>query len=175
MGKARLCRSDKEGVRTEEIVMHLEIERKFLVRKDLWYAFNKPEGIDILQGYLVSEPSLTIRVRITEVNCSITIKGPTRNASREEYEFSIPQKDAYEILSSFTTNRIEKTRYRVRLEDKTWEIDEFFGDNEGLIIAEIELNKEDEIFKQPQWLGEEVTADERFKNAYLARHPYKSW
>jgi CYTH domain-containing protein len=155
--------------------MHLEIERKFLVRKDLWYAVHKPEGENILQGYLVSEPSLTIRVRVTKTNCSLTIKGPSQNISREEYEFSIPPKDAYEILSAFTKNKIEKTRYQIKFEGKTWEIDEFFGDNEELIIAEIELKKEDEIFKQPQWLGEEVTADDRYKNAYLAGHPYKTW
>jgi len=155
--------------------MHLEIERKFLVRKDLWYAVHKPEGEDILQGYLVSEPSITIRVRVTKKNCCLTIKGPTQNTSREEYEFSIPQKDAYEILTAFTKNKIEKTRYRIGFEGKIWEIDEFFGDNEGLIIAEIELKKEDEIFKKPPWLGEEVTADERYMNASLAGHPFRTW
>lgn len=155
--------------------MHLEIERKFLVRKDLWYAVHKPEGEDILQGYLVSETSLTIRVRVTKTNCYLTIKGPAQNTSREEYEFSIPPKDAREILAAFTKNRIEKTRYRIEFEGKIWEIDEFFGDNEGLIIAEIELKEEDEIFKQPQWLGEEVSADERYMNACLAAHPYKTW
>ena len=155
--------------------MHLEIERKFLVRKDLWYAVHKPEGEDILQGYLMSEPSLTIRVRVTNTNCFLTIKGPTLNASREEYEFSIPQKDAREILDAFTNNRIEKTRYRIEFEGKIWEIDEFFGDNEGLIIAEIELKEKDEIFKQPQWLGEEVSADERYMNSCLAGHPFKKW
>jgi adenylate cyclase len=155
--------------------MPLEIERKFLVRKDFWYAIRKPEGEEILQGYLVSEPSLTIRVRITATNCFITIKGPAKNASREEYEYTIPRKDAREIMDHFTKNKIEKIRYRIYFEGKTWEIDEFFGDNEGLIIAEIELGKEDELFKQPQWLGEEVTLDERYKNSYLAANPVKSW
>jgi len=155
--------------------MHLEIERKFLVRKDLWFAIHKPQGEAIIQGYLVSEPSLTIRIRITDTLCFLTIKGPSQNASRAEYEVSIPKKDALEILEEFTTNRIEKTRYRLQFEGKLWEIDEFFGDNEGLIMAEIELLKEDESFKTPQWLGEEVTSDDRYKNAYLANHPYQKW
>ena len=155
--------------------MHLEIERKFLVRKDLWFAIHKPQGEDIIQGYLVSEPSLTIRVRITGTNCTLTIKGPSQNASRAEYEISIPAKDAHEILTTFTVSRIEKTRYRILYEGKTWEVDEFFGENEGLIIAEIELLSEDEAFKHPQWLGEEVTTDERYKNSYLASHPYQNW
>jgi adenylate cyclase len=155
--------------------MHLEIERKFLVRKDLWYALHKPYGEDIIQGYLVSEPSLTIRIRVTDTNCWLTIKGPTQNATRVEYEVPIPQKDGRDLLATFTKSKIEKTRYRIDLEGKTWEIDEFFGENEGLIMAEIELIKEDEIFAHPQWLGEEVTMDERYKNAYLASHPFKSW
>jgi CYTH domain-containing protein len=155
--------------------MHYEIERKFLVRKDLWYALNKPEGEDILQGYLLSEPSITIRVRSATTKSCITIKGPSLNISRAEYEFSIPGKDANEILSTFTRSTIEKTRYRIGFEGKIWEVDEFFGDNEGLIIAEIELDNENEIFMHPKWVGEEVTMDERYKNAYLANHPYKNW
>jgi len=155
--------------------MHLEIERKFLVRKDLWYALHKPQGEDIVQGYLVSEPSLTIRVRVTETNGWLTIKGPTENASRVEYEVSIPRNDADELIAAFTKNKIEKTRYRIDLEGKTWEVDEFFGDNEGLILAELELKKEDEIFTHPKWLGKEVTTDDHYKNAYLADHPFKSW
>jgi adenylate cyclase len=155
--------------------MHVETERKFLVRKDLWFAVQKPQGVEIIQGYLVSDPSLSIRVRITGTNCFLTIKGPSQNASRAEYEISIPHKDALEILETFTTARIEKTRYRLPYEGKLWEIDEFFGDNEGLIIAEIELLTEDELFRSPAWVGEEVTTDERYKNSSLARHPYNKW
>jgi adenylate cyclase len=155
--------------------MPLEIERKFLVRKDLWFSVYKPQGEDIIQGYLVSEPSLTIRVRVTESHCFLTIKGPARHASRDEYEYPIPRLDAYEILNTFTKNKIEKTRYRVEVEGKIWEIDEFFGDNEGLVIAEIELSSEDEPFKHPVWLGEEVTEDIRYFNSALAFHPYKKW
>ena len=155
--------------------MPIEIERKFLVRKDFWYAIQKPEGEEILQGYLVSEPALTIRIRITDKNCFLTIKGPSKNASREEFEYPVPCKDAREIFDLFAKNKIEKTRYRLQVEGKTWEVDEFFGDNEGLIVAEIELEKEDEIFNQPQWLGEEITVDERYKNSTLAAHPFTTW
>jgi adenylate cyclase len=155
--------------------MPLEIERKFLVRKDLWYALHKPEGEDIIQGYLVSEPSLTIRVRVKNSSSFLTIKGPVHTATRMEYEYQIPKTDAVELLKAFAKNTIEKTRYRIGFEGKTWEVDEFFGDNEGLIIAEIELESEDETFVHPLWLGEEVTEDKKYFNSALAVHPYKSW
>lgn len=155
--------------------MHREIERKFLVRKDLWYAIRKPPGIDMVQGYLVTAPDKTIRVRITENNAWLTIKGAAENAARLEYEFPVPHTDALELLDAFTVNRVEKTRYRIEFAGKTWEIDEFFGKNEGLVIAEIELESENEEFQHPQWLGEEVTTDHRYSNSYLAEHPYKKW
>ena len=155
--------------------MPLEIERKFLVRKDLWYALHKPAGEDIIQGYLVSEPSLTIRVRVKDSNGFLTIKGPAHNATRLEYEYGIPHSEAIELLKTFTGNIIEKIRYRISFEGKTWEVDEFFGNNEGLIIAEIELTREDETFVHPQWLGEEVTEDKKYVNSALAVNPYKTW
>ncbi len=155
--------------------MHTETERKFLVRKDLWYAIPKPEGEDIVQGYLVSEPHLTIRIRISETGATLTIKGASRNITRDEYEYRIPTDDARGLLGSLSGNRIEKTRFRMNYKGKTWEVDEFFGENEGLIIAEIELEREDETFTKPQWLGEEVTSDERYRNSNLALHPYKKW
>jgi len=155
--------------------MGKEIERKFLVRKDLWYAVQKPEGEDIIQGYLVSGSAMTIRVRVSGDNAWMTIKGPMKNISRDEYEYPIPRTDALEILSQFTGNKIEKTRYRIVIEGHTWEVDEFFGDNEGLTIAEIELKSEDEPFRHPNWLGEEVTSDHRYSNSSLAISPYNSW
>ncbi|MCX6251027.1 MAG: CYTH domain-containing protein [Bacteroidetes bacterium] len=155
--------------------MPKEIERKFLVRKDLWYAVQKPEGADFIQGYLVSGANLTIRVRVSSSNAWLTIKGPFQNISRDEYEYPIPAQDAMEILSGYAGNKIEKTRYRIRIEGHIWEVDEFFGDNEGLIIAEIELKSEDEGFRHPPWLGEEVTANHRYNNAHLAEHPFGSW
>ena len=155
--------------------MPLEIERKFLIVKDLWYALKKPVGEDITQAYLVNEPGRVIRIRVTASNAFITIKGPTENATRHEYEYSIPGEDALEILDLFGTNKIEKTRYRIEYHGHLWEVDEFFGENDGLVIAEIELKSPDEPFDKPPWLGEEVTEDHRYYNSYLSEHPYTKW
>ena len=154
---------------------HQEIERKFLVRKDLWYAYDKPEGEILQQGYLVSEPGKTVRLRVSPSCGYITIKGPAVNASRDEYEYPIPAADARELLEKFVTRRIEKVRYRVNMAGKTWEIDEFFGENEGLIIAEIELSFPEEHFEKPDWIGEEVTEDHRYANSALAEQPFSRW
>jgi adenylate cyclase len=156
-------------------MMGLEIERKFLIEKDLWYAVKKPQGILIHQAYLVNEQEKVIRIRVTESSGYLTIKGPTVNATRSEYEFQIPKMEAIQILDQFTKSRIEKTRYKIEFEGKTWEVDEFWGDNEGLIIAEIELKSEDEQFSKPSWIGTEVTQDHRYYNSWLSEHPYASW
>jgi adenylate cyclase len=155
--------------------MAIEIERKFLIEKDLWYAVKKPQGVFIQQAYLLNEPGKVIRIRVTESSGYLTIKGPTVNATRSEYEFLIPKMEAIEILDQFTKFRIEKTRYEIEFDGKTWEVDEFWGDNEGLIIAEIELNSEEEQFSTPSWIGPEVTSDHRYYNSYLSEHPYSSW
>ena len=155
--------------------MALEIERKFLIEKDLWYALKKPSGVLIQQGYLVNEPGKVIRIRVTDTSGYLTIKGPTVNATRSEYEFPIPKMEAIQILDQFTKVRIDKTRYNIEFEGKTWEVDEFWGDNEGLIIAEIELKSENEDFKKPAWIGTEVTKDHRYYNSYLSEHPYNTW
>ena len=155
--------------------MALEIERKFLIEKDLWYALKKPIGEDITQAYLVNEPGRVIRIRVTASDAFITIKGPTENATRHEYEYSIPGEDAMEILDLFGTHKIEKIRYKIEFHGHLWEVDEFFGENEGLVIAEIELKSREEPFDKPSWLGEEVTEDHRFYNSYLAEHPYTKW
>jgi CYTH domain-containing protein len=155
--------------------MGVEIERKFLIEKDLWYAIKKPAGILIQQAYLVNEPEKVIRIRVTDSSGYLTIKGPMVNATRSEYEFQIPKMEAIQILDQFTKVRIDKTRYKIEFEGKTWEVDEFWGDNEGLIIAEIELTSEDEDFTKPSWIGEEVTSDPRYYNSYLSEHPYNTW
>jgi adenylate cyclase len=124
--------------------MSKEIERKFLVRKDLWYAVQKPSGLTIRQGYLVSEEAKTVRIRVTDAGAFLTIKGPTRNATRDEYEFAIPADLGAEILEKLTSKRVEKIRYTLEYKGKKWDVDEFLGDNEGLIIAEIELSAETE-------------------------------
>jgi len=153
---------------------HKEIERKFLVRKDLWYALHKPLGEDLIQGYLFASPEKTVRIRASGASGFITIKGPAVNATRDEYEYPIPRPDAIELLDKFAGSRIDKVRYRVLHEGKTWEIDEFFGENEGLIIAEIELSSPEEHFEKPPWIGEEVTEDHRYSNSWLAEHPFTS-
>ncbi len=155
--------------------MPVETERKFLVRKDLWYALAKPAGIDIRQGYLVTKPEMTIRVRITDTEAWITIKGAAQQGSRQEFEYSIPHNEAVEILDSFTSAKIEKTRYRIDFAGKTWEVDEFFGQNDGLVIAEIELDRITDEVEYPHWLGEEVTEDHRYSNSALSEHPFLSW
>ena len=155
--------------------MPTETERKFLVRKDLWYALHKPAGEYYLQGYIVSGPDKTVRVRLTETKGFITLKGPSVNISRSEYEYEIPRQDALEMLEEFAGKKVEKMRYRVVHQDHAWEVDEFLGENEGLILAEIELSCDGEAFERPGWLGEEVSHDPRYYNAYLAEHPFGSW
>jgi adenylate cyclase len=155
--------------------MPLEIEHKYLIRKDLWYAIHKPEGTMIRQGYLISGQGKTVRVRTDGTRAFLTIKGPSVNATRQEYEYSIPVGEANEILDLFTTKAIEKIRYKIGFAGKTWEVDEFFGANEGLIIAEIELNSPDETYERPSWLGDDITHDPRYYNSYLTEHPVSSW
>ena len=155
--------------------MAMEIERKFLIHQDLWYALHKPEGNFIIQAYLVNEPGKVIRIRVTDSTGYITIKGAVQNITRSEFEYSIPRKDALEIIDHFTTKRIEKMRVKIEFKGHIWEIDEFYGSNEGLILAEIELMHEDETFEKPTWIGEEVTRDFRYYNSYLIDHPFTSW
>jgi adenylate cyclase len=155
--------------------MGVEIEHKFLVRKDLWYAVQKPEGVEIRQAYLLNDPGKVIRIRTAGNSGFLTIKGPAKDAVRLEYEYPVPSLEALEILSHFTEKSIEKVRYKLEFLGKTWEIDEFFGDNDGLILAEIELKSKDEPFEKPSWVGEEVTDDPRYYNSYLTEHPYNSW
>ncbi len=155
--------------------MNQEIEHKYLVRKDLWYAVHKPLGVNIRQGYLHTDPGKNIRIRTTGTDAFLTIKGPSANATRAEYEYPIPPGEADELLQLCTAPVIEKVRYRMEVAGKTWEVDEFFGENEGLILAEIELTFTEEKYDIPAWVGEEVTNDPRYYNAYLAEHPYSGW
>ncbi len=155
--------------------MGLEIERKFLVHHDKWKAFEKPEGVPYRQGYLVNEKGKTIRVRIAGSTAFITIKGATTGFTRKEYEYEIPTQDALEMLESFTLQGTEKTRYRIPIAGKVFEVDEFKGQNEGLIVAEIELKAESETFEKPGFLADEVTDDPRYYNSNLATHPFSKW
>jgi Uncharacterized protein conserved in bacteria len=155
--------------------MGLEIERKFLVDIDKWNQESKGSGCLYKQGYILSDPEKTIRIRLTDTDGYLTIKGLTHGATRQEYEYLIPAEEAMELLYNFASNLVEKIRYKVRLGDKTWEVDEFMGANEGLVVAEIELNYENEPFESPKWLGKEVTSESRYYNSNLAQKPYSQW
>ncbi len=155
--------------------MAQEIERKFLVKGDF-----KPEIVKatrITQGYLSSVPERTVRVRIKGDKGYLTIKGIGSNsgASRYEWEKEIPVAEIDELLKICEPGVIDKTRFLVQAGSHTFEVDEFYGENEGLIVAEIELTSEDESFLKPAWLGEEVTGDPRFYNSMLMKNPYKNW
>jgi len=155
--------------------MATEIERKFLVRDDSWREQAQP-GVRLMQGYLASTPSVTVRARLKGEQGVLTIKGATRGISRSEYEYLIPAEDAKAMLSELAeTAIIDKTRYLVPCGAHTWELDLFAGDNAGLVLAEVELSAEDEAFERPNWLGDEVSDDPRYYNANLARHPFRSW
>ena len=156
--------------------MPIEIERKYLVKHDLWNALAKPKGEYYRQGYIVNEKVKTVRVRATENQGFITIKGKTDNpAVKPEYEYQIPKAEAIELLDGFTENNIEKIRYKIEYQGKTWEIDLFYGDNEGLIVAEIELNSMEESYQIPEWIDREVTHESKYFNSNLSKNPFKNW
>ncbi|MBR2631109.1 MAG: CYTH domain-containing protein [Bacteroidaceae bacterium] len=156
-------------------MVHREIERKFLVAGDFKaLAYDKTH---IEQGYFATEPGKTVRVRIRNDKGYLTIKGPScsKGLSRYEFEVEVPLADAQEMMKLCMPGRVCKDRYLVRSGKHIVEIDEFFGENEGLILAEIELESEDEAYVKPDFLGAEVTGDRRYYNKYMIRHPYKLW
>ncbi|GGE61344.1 CYTH domain-containing protein [Pedobacter psychrotolerans] len=155
--------------------MGIEIERKFLLHHDAWNKLVKPVGKSLRQGYILNDPAKTIRVRIAETKAWLTIKGITLGASRLEYEYEIPLEEAKELLDNFSEGELDKIRYEIDYQGKTWEVDVFSGDNDGLIVAEIELLSEDEDFECPEWIGVEVTGDKRYYNASLTTYPFKDW
>lgn len=154
--------------------MAIEIERKFLVHGDEWRK--DAVGTAYRQGYLTVDPERTVRVRIAGDKGFLTIKGKTEGISRSEFEYSIPFAEATHLLDSLCLRPlIEKVRYCVNYADRLWEIDEFAGDNSGLILAEVELESSDAQVELPPWAGEEVTSDPRYYNASLSQSPYQSW
>lgn len=159
--------------------MHKEIERKFLVNEKQLPPLL--EGKKIEQGYLGLDPNCTVRIRRATkasesyVKGTLTIKGKREGFSASEFEMQISSDDAKQMLDEMTTIKVTKTRYFIEHEGHTWEVDVFEGDNEGLIVAELELDSEDEKFPYPDWLAEEVTSDYRYLNVKLAQCPYKSW
>ena len=154
--------------------METEIERKFLLKDDTWRS--SARGTRYRQGYLNSAKECTVRVRTTGGSGYLTIKGPNKGATRIEYEYDIPESDATAILDELCQKPIiEKKRYKIDFAGLVWEVDEFFGENTGLIIAEVELESEDQCFAKPEWIGAEVTGDPKYYNANLMAHPYTRW
>jgi adenylate cyclase len=154
--------------------MGTEIERKFLVIDASWKA--GASGVRLRQGYLTIGPPAAVRVRVVGDRAFLSIKKATLDIIRDEFEYPIPKEDAEAILRKLCEGGlIEKTRYPVEFAGMTWEIDEFHGANEGLVIAEIELEDEFQDFQKPPWLGAEVSRDRRYFSASLSRHPYAQW
>jgi len=152
--------------------MPTEIERKFLVINEAWRI---GEPTFFVQGYLNRDKHRTVRVRIAGDEVVITVKGITVGMSRAEYEYSIPLEDAQEMLKLCDGPLIEKHRWLYRAGELTWEIDEFLGANKGLVVAEIELDHEDQAVDLPDWIGDEVTHDDRYFNSSLSALPYMAW
>src|SRR5262249_28319926 len=154
--------------------MPKEIEKKFLVKGDGWRG--KVVGKRYRQGYLSLVNERTVRVRTVDEKAFITVKGLSVGASRSEYEYEIPVADANEVLDRLCERPlIEKTRYRIPGAGVVWEVDEFAGENRGLIVAEVELEREDQTLMLPEWAGREVTDDPRYYNANLVTHPFSRW
>lgn len=152
-----------------------EIERKFLVEGD--YKTTAFASYPILQGYLSSVPGRNVRVRLCGNKAFLTVKGPSdqEGMSRFEWEKEITPDEARLLLPLCEPGIVEKTRYLVRAGEHVYEVDEFLGENAGLVVAEIELESEEELFIKPIWLGKEVTGDRRYYNSFLTKHPYKEW
>ena len=154
--------------------MGVEIERKFLPASDGWRGQGTP--VLMRQGYLVADPVRTVRVRIEGERGVLTIKSKSEGASRGEWEYEIPLADAAELLDRLCDGPlVEKIRHRIAQGKHVWEVDEFLGQNAGLVVAEIELGSEDEAFDRPAWLGQEVTGEVRYYNSQLMRKPYSTW
>ena len=152
--------------------MAREIERKFLTKGSAW---RRAGGMRLCQGYLSSAKGRTVRVRTVGDKAYLTIKGMAVGATRPEFEYEIPYQDAKELLNLCEVPLIEKDRYRLEEGGVVWEIDEFLGENRGLIVAEVELESEDQPFTKPDWVGEEVTGDPRYFNSNLIKKPYTKW
>ncbi len=161
--------------------MGVEIERKFLLSDDAWRARADP-GTRMVQGYLVDTEALrrglaksSVRVRIQGEQAFLNVKSADLGIERREYEYPLPVEDAGEMLDMLCHGRIEKIRYRVPVDDHVFEIDEFLGDNEGLVVAELELDDAAETFPRPGWLGPEVSHMPRYYNVHLITHPWRDW
>lgn len=154
--------------------MGIEIERKYLVKNNLWQR-EIAKSTEIIQAYLSQVPERTVRVRIKNNDAFLTIKGITRDSMRKEYEYNIPRAEAEELLQMCIPYPIKKIRHEVIRGKHTWEIDVFSAHNQDLILAEIELDSVDEEYELPEWIGQEVTSDPRYYNSNLSKHPYSEW
>lgn len=155
--------------------MPIEIERKFLLKNNSWRD-EVVRSMRIRQGYLGTIDKASVRVRVQGDDANINIKSATLDMRRMEYEYSIPLNEAEEMLDQLSSGpQIDKTRFIVERGIHVWEIDEFYADNAGLIVAELELKSEDEAYESPDWLGDEVTEDPRYYNVNLSKHPFKDW
>ncbi len=153
--------------------MGKEIERKFLIKADTW---RMEKGVKYRQGYLNTAKERTVRVRTIDDKGYLTIKGINVGATRLEFEYEIPASEAKQLLDQLCEKPlIEKNRHKIKHGGLVWEVDEFFGENEGLIVAEVELQSEDQLFEKPDWVGKEVTGEPRYFNANLIAHPFKKW
>lgn len=154
--------------------MGLEIEKKFLIKNDNWKQFVSEEK-EITQGYLNANPNRTVRVRIAGKQGFLTIKSKSKGSVRSEFEYEIPIEDATELIELCEKPILSKTRFIVKFENHKWEIDVFEKENKGLVVAEIELSKEDEFFLTPDWIGKEVTEETKYYNSQLIENPYSEW
>jgi len=155
--------------------MAVEIERKFLVINDKWRENILSEST-IKQGYIANQENATVRIRVARDSAWLNIKGSTQGIRRAEFEYPIPLEDAEAMLQEVAQQPyIAKTRYKVKCGDHIWDLDLFDGENRGLVMAEVELNDEQESFEMPEWAGEEVSGDPRYYNASLVKHPYTVW
>ena len=153
--------------------MGREIERKYLVRTDGWAPGD--DGALQRQGYLAITELGNVRVRIEAGRGTLTVKGAQSGLTRAEYEYEIPVADAEEILQGLCGFVVEKTRYRRAHGGRTWEVDVFHGENDGLVIAEVELESEEDEVEPPEWVGDDVSHDTRYRVSHLSRHPYRTW
>ena len=153
--------------------MPLEIERKFLINKEKMKI--DVRGEYLCQGYLTDDPERTVRIRIAGEHAFLTIKGRSKGISRSEFEYPVPVSEAREMLKMAIFPPIEKTRYKVQYEGLLWELDVFHGSNDGLLLAEVELQSEDQEIALPPWVGQEVSDDPRYFNSNLAKFPFNSW
>ena len=154
--------------------MGVEIERKFLVTHDSWRDL--APGVLYRQGYIPTQPGRTVRVRVAGDRAFITLKGATQGIARSEFEYPIPVEDANELLNVLCASPlIEKYRHKIDINGLVWEVDEFLGENQGLVIAEVELENADQTIELPDWIGEDVSHDSRYYNSNLVNHPFSGW